>query len=232
LNRPAVARGAASRRDRAPTSTISLMHGKSKATGAREQVSDLKTAHGEARRGVWCPGRSTQWAFSSGELWRRQSARDGESGRNETGERERVRAGLKREMGAWACDVVGVLGVRARWLAVVRGEGVADRGSHGATRERVRRERVTALTGGARCAEGESASPSTPTSSCSDIPTPRHQLLAPLRALWGYTGSLHRQRQGPVFTRHVWRDLLKMTAVTLHMSMAFHHKTIWANQSC
>jgi hypothetical protein len=40
--------------------------------------------------------------------------REGERGRNEAEERERVWAGLKRELGAWASDVAGVLGVRAR----------------------------------------------------------------------------------------------------------------------
>jgi hypothetical protein len=53
-----------------------------------------------------------------------------------------VWVGLKRELGAWTGDVVGVLSVRARWSAVVRGEGEAHRGSHGAVRERERGRRV------------------------------------------------------------------------------------------
>jgi hypothetical protein len=33
------------------------------------------------------------------------------------------------KLGAWAGDVAGVLGVRARWSAAVREEGRADRGT-------------------------------------------------------------------------------------------------------
>jgi hypothetical protein len=40
--------------------------------------------------------------------------REGERGKNEAKERVRVRARLKRELGAWAGDVAGVLGGRAR----------------------------------------------------------------------------------------------------------------------
>jgi hypothetical protein len=91
----------------------------------------------------------------SGLLWRRrQSSREGESRRNEAGERERVRARLKRKLGAWVGDMARVLGMRARWSAVVRGEGGADRGFHNTARERTWRERVTALMGRAHCAKG------------------------------------------------------------------------------
>jgi hypothetical protein len=38
-----------------------------------------------------------------------------------------VQAGLRRELGAWAGDVVGDLGVCACWSMAVRGEGGADR---------------------------------------------------------------------------------------------------------
>jgi hypothetical protein len=51
----------------------------------------------------------------------------------------RVRAVLKRELGAWAGNVAGDPGERARvrvcWSTMGRGEGGADRGSHGAERE-------------------------------------------------------------------------------------------------
>jgi hypothetical protein len=70
-----------------------------------------------------------------------------------------VWVGLKRELGAWTGDVVGVLSVRARWSAVVRGEGGAHRGSHGAVRERERAqsERFAAQRGQARGADRGSA---------------------------------------------------------------------------
>jgi hypothetical protein len=62
-----------------------------------------------------------------------------------------VRAGLKKKLGAWAGDVVEVLGVRARWSAVVCEEGGSDRGTM-AQRERgrVRSEWFVELMGGAR----------------------------------------------------------------------------------
>jgi hypothetical protein len=41
--------------------------------------------------------------------------------------REQVRAVLKRELGAWAGDMAGDLGVRARWSTTVHGEGGTDR---------------------------------------------------------------------------------------------------------
>jgi hypothetical protein len=51
----------------------------------------------------------------------------------------RVRAVLKRELGAWAGNVAGDPGERARlracWSTAGSGEGGADRGSHGAERE-------------------------------------------------------------------------------------------------
>jgi hypothetical protein len=39
----------------------------------------------------------------------------------------RVRAVLKRELGAWAGDVAEDLGMHARWSTMVRGEGGADK---------------------------------------------------------------------------------------------------------
>jgi hypothetical protein len=44
---------------------------------------------------------------------RGQSAREGELARNGAGKRVRVRAVLKRELGAWAGDVAGDPSVRA-----------------------------------------------------------------------------------------------------------------------
>jgi hypothetical protein len=54
----------------------------------------------------------------------------------------------KKSWGAWVGDVVGVLGVHARWSTVVRGEGGPDRGvPRCRERERARRgERLIALT--------------------------------------------------------------------------------------
>ena len=51
-----------------------------------------------------------------------------------------MRAGLKRELGAWTGDMAGVLGVRVHWSAVVHREGGADRGFHNTARERTQRE--------------------------------------------------------------------------------------------
>jgi hypothetical protein len=53
-----------------------------------------------AWRGLWRAGRSTTRPRDSGEAERReQSTREGELARNEAGERVRVRAVLKRELG-------------------------------------------------------------------------------------------------------------------------------------
>jgi hypothetical protein len=53
-----------------------------------------------AWRNFWWPGRSASWPTNSGECERReQSAREGELARNEEGERVRVRAVLKRDLG-------------------------------------------------------------------------------------------------------------------------------------
>jgi hypothetical protein len=65
---------------------------------------------GKAQRGFWRAGRPARRARVSGEHWQQQSAREGERGQNEAGERERVRAGLKKELGR----VAGLLGVHAR----------------------------------------------------------------------------------------------------------------------
>jgi hypothetical protein len=83
--------------------------------------------------------------------------REGESGRNEAGERERVRAGLKGSWGTWpgfsVCMRPG-FSVCMRGSAAVRGGTELTGRSHGAERERERErewsERVTALMGGAR----------------------------------------------------------------------------------
>jgi hypothetical protein len=53
--------------------------------------------------------------------------REGELARNEAGKRVRVRAVLKRELGAWAGDVARDLGMHAHWSATICGEGGADR---------------------------------------------------------------------------------------------------------
>jgi hypothetical protein len=106
--------GALDRRCRAPASADSLHRGKIRATRSRRKVPHLGTALGEARRGIWSSGWTAQRArFSSdvGQCW--LSARETESGRNEVGEGEQVRAGLKMELGAWVGDVVGFLGTRA-----------------------------------------------------------------------------------------------------------------------
>jgi hypothetical protein len=51
-------------------------------------------------------GRPVAWSWTFDEHGRRwQSARVGESVRNEAGERERVRAGLKKSWGAWVSDM-------------------------------------------------------------------------------------------------------------------------------
>jgi hypothetical protein len=67
------------------------------------------------------------------------------------GKRVRVQAVLKRELGAWASDVAGDPGERARvrtcWSTMGRGEGGADRASHGVARESRRAvKRVSELT--------------------------------------------------------------------------------------
>jgi hypothetical protein len=67
---------------------------------AHEQVSYLRTVLGTTRRDFWRAGRSAEWPQNSGERERReQSAREGELARNGAGERVRVRAVLKRELG-------------------------------------------------------------------------------------------------------------------------------------
>jgi hypothetical protein len=62
----------------------------------------------------------------------------------------------KGSWGAWAGDVSGVLGLRARWSKAVCGKGKADRGPT-AQREgaSAQRERFTVLTGRARGTERE-----------------------------------------------------------------------------
>jgi hypothetical protein len=152
------------RRDRAPASANSLRQGKIKVTRAWEQVSHLGTTLEKTWHDFWCFGWPARQALSSGELWRRRlSAREGESARNGAGERERVRAGLKRELRAWTGDMTGVLDMRACGSAKVRVEGGADRGSHGAARESAGRTgncahgRGPLHRGREGCAEGEMA---------------------------------------------------------------------------
>jgi hypothetical protein len=92
--------GTANQRDRTPVSADSLRQGKIRAARAREKVPHLGITLGEAQRDVWSSGWTTRRARFSGELGRRRlSARGAESGRNEVGGRERVRARLKRELG-------------------------------------------------------------------------------------------------------------------------------------
>jgi hypothetical protein len=50
----------------------SLMLGKIKETGAREQVSHLETVFGKARRDAWRSGRLARRALSFGEHWWRR----------------------------------------------------------------------------------------------------------------------------------------------------------------
>jgi hypothetical protein len=71
------------------------------------------------------------------------TAAERESGRNGAGEGKRVRVGLKRDLGAWAGDMVRVLGMRAHWSAVVREEGGADR----RVSRRIERERGRGVNG-------------------------------------------------------------------------------------
>jgi hypothetical protein len=49
----------------------------------------------------------------------------------------------KGRWGAWAGNVAGVLGMRARWSTAVRGEGGSDRGVHGVARGSKRAEGTT-----------------------------------------------------------------------------------------
>jgi hypothetical protein len=89
---------------------------------------------------------------------REQSTREGELARNEAGERVRVRVRRcsKGSWGAWAGDVDGDLGVRARWSTVVHGEGELIGRSHGTARGAgTWRERLGVLTKWAREAETE-----------------------------------------------------------------------------
>jgi hypothetical protein len=110
----------------------------------------------KAWRGSWRPRRLARRVLYSGGRWRSwQSAREGERGRNEIGEREQVWAVLKREMGR-----VGRRRGRSSQHACACGtmvdceEGRADRAGllrrdTGASA----RERATALTDGARGTE-------------------------------------------------------------------------------
>jgi hypothetical protein len=66
-------------------------------------VSHLEAELGVAWRGFRRTGRLARRAWVSDEVERRgQSAREGKAVRNETGERVRARAVLKKELGAWA----------------------------------------------------------------------------------------------------------------------------------
>jgi hypothetical protein len=64
----------------------------------------------------------------------------GEAVRNGTRERVRARAVLKKELGAWAGDVAGDLGGRARvracWSMADTGKAELTGRSHGTARER------------------------------------------------------------------------------------------------
>jgi hypothetical protein len=109
----------------------------------------VKTEHGN---GCITSRQSSGWhGAASGGLARRawvsddverrgQSAREGEAVRNETGERVRARAVLKKELGAWAGYVAEDLGVpvrvRACWSTMGAGKAELTGRSHGAARER------------------------------------------------------------------------------------------------
>jgi hypothetical protein len=83
-----------------PARANQLRKDRIKGNRARERVSHLRTVLERAWHGFWRAGRPTRWARITGELWRRrQSAIEGERGRNEAREGERVWAGLKKEMG-------------------------------------------------------------------------------------------------------------------------------------
>jgi hypothetical protein len=88
-------------------------------------------------------------------------ARESEAVRNGTRERVRVRAVLKKELGAWAGVVAGDLSVRARvhacWSTVGRGEGGADKGGPTTQREETGalRKQFSELTRRAREVERE-----------------------------------------------------------------------------
>jgi hypothetical protein len=107
-------------------SAYSLRQGKIGATRARGKVPHLGTTLGEARRRVWSSGWTTLF---SGDLGRRRlSAIETESGRNEAGEGERVRvrARLKRELGEWAGNMADFIGVCAHVGHGGCGEDEAD----------------------------------------------------------------------------------------------------------
>jgi hypothetical protein len=88
---------------------------------------------------------------------REQSAREGELARIEAGERESGCGQCsKGSWGAWAGDVVGVLGVHARWCTTIHGEGGLIGWPHGAARVNGHMEkRFIALTRQAHEAETE-----------------------------------------------------------------------------
>jgi hypothetical protein len=82
--------------------------------------------------------------------------RESESVRNEAGEREWVRAGLKESWDAWESDVGGVHGARGRESLAVAGKTDLTGLVHRATGESERAgERSTALMRRARGAERE-----------------------------------------------------------------------------
>jgi hypothetical protein len=86
---------------------------------------------------------------------RRQSAREGERGQNEAGERERLLAGLKRSWGEWAGDVAELLIMCARWSTAVAEKTRLTGWAHGA-KAQARGRRHLALTRRAHIAERES----------------------------------------------------------------------------
>jgi hypothetical protein len=122
--------GTVNLRGRASVSVDSLRQGKIRVARAREKVPHLGTVLGKARRGVWSSEWPARWARFSGELWWwRLSARETKSGRNEAREGQRVRAGLKRELGnvGRQCDRLSRCAC-ARVSSGCREDG-ADRGS-------------------------------------------------------------------------------------------------------
>jgi hypothetical protein len=93
----------------------------------------------------------------------RLRAREGEGVRNEAGERERVRVGLKKSWGAWVSDVGGLHGARGRGSAAVAGK--------------------TELTGLAHCVAGESERVGERSTTPTRRGTPRVFIFCPITSM-------------------------------------------------
>jgi hypothetical protein len=95
-----IAWGAASRHSRNPVRPNWLRSGANKENEARGRMSHLRTELGVAWRDLWRVGWPARRERNSSEAERReQCAREDELAQNEVGERVRVRAVLKRELG-------------------------------------------------------------------------------------------------------------------------------------